>query len=442
MNHRLPDEYVLRRSLSNEVHSHPYEPLQPPERITYIAMLASESEREAEWRHLRRLCEALGQPMPDGPDERDSLRVDFGIFRLKMERHQEFTRYKFVERADLTLDAPFADPVTRLLPEGWLADLPGKLLVASHIAMLPSQNLDDATLLDRVGGLFDPSSLTGSVVGRSRNRAFTDFHLDADGFSRLLIIANTDLPAQAGRLLLRLLELETYRMLALLALPEARCLLRELPQADARLTELTRFIVESDGKSDEELLDELSGFAAMIENRVSTHYRRFAATRAYFGMVERRLNDLDEEAIPRISPIGNFLMRRLEPARDTCDSVAHWLEQLAGRVSQATGLLRTRVDVRNERQNQELLAAMNTRAGLQLRLQQAAELLSVAIFTYYSTSLIGYMAEELAIDTGWPINVLTVKVIAIPLLAGGALLAIRRSRKRILAAESEMPASK
>jgi uncharacterized membrane-anchored protein len=46
------------------------------------------------------------------------------------------------------------------------------------------------------------------------------------------------------------------------------------------------------------------------------------------------------------------------------------------------GLLRTRVEITRERQNQQLLTSMDRCARLQLRLQQAVEGLSVAAISY------------------------------------------------------------
>ena len=56
-------------------------------------------------------------------------------------------------------------------------------------------------------------------------------------------------------------------------------------------------------------------------------------------------------------------------------------------------LLRTWVDVEVERQNRDLLASMNNRARLQLRLQQTVEGLSVAAVSYYVVGLVGYLAK-------------------------------------------------
>ncbi len=223
-------------------------------------------------------------------------------------------------------------------------------------------------------------------------------------------------------------------MIALLALPDARHLLVELPNADARLTQLTRAISDGNGTDDEELMHQLTTLAAYVENLVANHYRRFSATHAYFDLVFKRLNDLHEQSVEAMPSMGGIPGRRLDPARTTCDSVFHWLDQLATRVGKTTQMLRTRIDVQHEKQNQEMLAAMNRRFQLQLRLrlrlQQAAELLSIAIFTYYTVNLLDYVAQEVAVLSDMPLESLLVKAVSAPLLAITAYLFIRRMRAK------------
>ena len=77
----------------------------------------------------------------------------------------------------------------------------------------------------------------------------------------------------------------------------------------------------------------------------------------------------------------------------TCDSVAARQVDFSERVGRASRLLSTRVDIVREQQNQALLASMNRRARLQLRLQQTVEGLSIAAITYYGVGLVGYLAK-------------------------------------------------
>ncbi|VTZ27543.1 Egg lysin (fragment) [Methylocella tundrae] len=56
-------------------------------------------------------------------------------------------------------------------------------------------------------------------------------------------------------------------------------------------------------------------------------------------------------------------------------------------------MLRTRVEVELESQNQDLLRNMNERVRMQLRLQQTVEGLSVAAITYYISSIAHLILE-------------------------------------------------
>ena len=77
----------------------------------------------------------------------------------------------------------------------------------------------------------------------------------------------------------------------------------------------------------------------------------------------------------------------------TCANVSQRLKGMADRIGQASALLATQVGIAREHQNQALLASMDRRAKLQLRLQQTVEGLSVAAIVYYAAGLVGYLAK-------------------------------------------------
>jgi len=426
----LPPDHDLRVALNDELHIHPYEPLVPPERIALFAMLVSPDERLMEEKHLEVLSDEFGGVKPK--IKGNQIRFDFGRFRLKIERHHEFTQYKFVWSTNESLPTePFLESVNQLLPAGWLPGLPGKVLTAMNISFLPfPAEASTKSLIDRYAKMFDSSSLVGSQIGRSKGIVLTDFKICDDGFIRMMIFTKADLPSQNGRLLLRLIEVETYRMMALLAIPDARKLLSVLPKADKNLTDLTHAISLGDGTEDDKILEDLTSLAANVENMVAINYRRFSASRAYFDLVFKRLKDLKEEPIETLPSLGGILERRLEPGRSTCESVSRWLDQVSLRVSHASELLRTRIDVRRENQNQQLLVSMNKRFQIQLRLQETAELLSIVIIPYYGANLLGYIIEEIDNVAHWNIDPLMTKAISIPILAALALLIMSKMRKR------------
>jgi uncharacterized membrane-anchored protein len=97
------------------------------------------------------------------------------------------------------------------------------------------------------------------------------------------------------------------------------------------------------------------------------------------------------------------------------------------RAARAGELLRTRVDVERSAQNQELLASMDRRADLQLRLQHTVEGLSVVAISYYAVSLAGYLTYPLAKQMGISKEMAVAGLT--PLVILGVWLMVRRIKK-------------
>jgi len=444
MKKNLPADADIRNELNDEFHVHPYEPLTPPVRIITLVMLRTRDGRAQEVTHIQQLCTHFGHGLPVSTMDR----LYFDGFLLKVESHQEFTRYKFIVSLDVEQGVePFADSPLSFLPQDWLAGLPGQLLVALDTMVLPypeaidheqtvhkktdHKTTDHQSLFAQYAGYFSADSLTASQIGRSKSLAMTDFQIRDNGMTRMLVFSRAELPAQIGRLTYRLIDIETYRMLALVILPEAKRLLKELPLADMRLKDLTGAISGGGEMKDEQLMERLTTLAAEVENLIATHYRPFTIAQTRFDLVLQRLDELYEQPIGPQPTMGGFLQRRMQKARSTSDAAFNWLDQMAMRVSQASQSLRTRIDVNNASQNRGMLAAMNRRFQLQLRLQQAAELLSVAIFTYYSVNLLEYVYQELAVVFSWSIQAMLFKAVATPVLGIAAVVFIYRRRAKV-----------
>ena len=71
------------------------------------------------------------------------------------------------------------------------------------------------------------------------------------------------------------------------------------------------------------------------------------------------------------------------------------LASLSERVARTSALLRTRVDIATEMQNQQLLEKLTRGQDLQLKLQTTVEGLSIAAISYYVVSLLLYAAKAL-----------------------------------------------
>ncbi|MDP3083787.1 MAG: DUF3422 domain-containing protein [Rubrivivax sp.] len=427
----LPPDHPLRLELADEVHARPPELLATPTRASYLALLVDADSRALEHQHLARLC-AQYEVAPPAPGI-TQFSARFGELRLKWERHGEFSGWTLFTAGDA--GAPFGEPASALLPAGWLAQLPGQTVVAAHADLRAAAASDTDPAW--VAGCFGGQGIVGAGLGGGAGEAYTDFRIHADGHARFLLLDRGFSPRQAGRMLQRLFEIEAYRMLALLALPIAREQASRIVAIEKSLVELTAGMAGERG-SDESLLQELTRLAAEVESALAASQFRFGACRAYADLVRRRITELRESRIGGIQTLDEFMARRFTPAVATCATVSQRLHDLSERVAQASGLLATRVGIARERQNQALLASMDRRAKLQLRLQQTVEGLSVAAIVYYVVGLVGYLAKAakaggVAVDPELTVGA------AIPLVGLVVMLAVRRARRHVRDDEGSEP---
>lgn len=334
---------------------------------------------------LAGLCAARGLPGPPTDARHFAIELDFA--RLRFERHAEFLTYtwRFPAGAE-----PFT-PAARVLGHAMrLVPQPGPLIAAIDLHIVPRDGAPD------LDAIFAGSPLAVSDIGEDRARAATDFRTGVDGFVRILVEDRGLSPAGTGALVQRLLEMETYRTLALLGLPEAQALAPVLDQTEADLSTLMGEVQSNHGiDANRMLLQRLSSLAARIERLAADSAFRFGATRAYHDLIEARIAALGERPVAPHSTLGAFLSRRLTPAIRTCTAVEARQTDLSKKLARFADLLRTRVDIDLESQNALQLSRMSERLRLQLRLQQTVEGLSVAAITYYVASVLHLIFEGL-----------------------------------------------
>jgi uncharacterized membrane-anchored protein len=428
---KMPAVHPHRDQISSEILSLPYEPISPPGRILYIVMAADPDVSSSQRAHLDALQEMDGARVIENSPSR--VRCDLGRISLNVKFEQSFTRFKFTWRPEMPREgSPFVDSV----PDGrlveWIEEIPGLLLTSVDAAILefpPDMRSREEELIERYGSFFKPETLVASHMGRSANLVMTDFQITEDRTIRMLVFSQAPRAAQNGRLILRLMEVETYRILGMLTLPHARALLEKLPTIDRQLNELTDDIARADGKADEKLLQEITALAGEVERLVARYYRDLSQANEYFDITFKRLQELREQAIPEIPSIAGTLETRLEPAVDACRSAAKWLDQVSLRTSYATHLLRTRVDVKREEQNQQLLKGVKQRFQTQLRLQETAELFSIVVIPYYAANLVGYITEMVNELIHSNVDIVTAKAISIPLVVVLVYILLGRSKK-------------
>jgi uncharacterized membrane-anchored protein len=417
----LPPDDPQRRILHEEVHARPPALLRSPERIVHLALRVSDSGRAAEDEALAMLARTYGLPPPDS--RRGFAALDCGAFRVTWERHTEFSGWTIHRR--VAPGTPADASALDVLPREWIAALPGETLVALKVSL-------DAAPPEAAGAAVASHGdvvVVGSRLGDGVATALTDFRLDADGFIRFAVLDHGMSPRQAGRFVQRLQDIETYRMMSLLAFPLAKSVGAAITEAEARLARIAERTAVEQGESETELLDDLTRLAADVELSESRSRFRFGAANAYYRLVRQRIGELREVRIPGVQTVHEFMDRRLAPAMATCESIASRQSELSARIARASQLLRTRVDVALEHQNQKLLASMDRRARLQLRLQQTVEGLSIAAITYYVVGLVGYFAKG-AHALHWPVDPEIAVAGAVPVVAILLWLALRRARRR------------
>ena len=412
----LPPNDSLRVALHNEVHARPVARVRLPALIFYVAVLNEGVTRLQECEHLRRLP-GQSSLSPDALAG-NFLRLRFEGFSVKWERHTEFTRYSVVQPLPDTALLGTSDPALSsafVLPPEWLQSIPGATIAAIQLVMLNGDLSDESALMAQAQTWFGGRSVVASKMGNGHSWAVTEFRIGADGFERLLVIAPPGTTqTRMGRISQRLLEFETYRLMALRGLPVAKQLTGMLSNAELTLADITAQL-ENKQHSDQQLLDTLVSLAARVERVTAESSYRFSATRAYDALVAQRIKELREKPIPGTQTMGEFMQHRLSPAIATVAATAQRLASLSERVARTSALLRTRVDIASELQNQQLLEKLTRGQEVQLRLQTTVEALSIAAVSYYVISLLLYGVKGLK-AAGVPVNPEIAVGAAIPLV--------------------------
>lgn len=419
--------HPLRAAVLGEVHARPFTAITVPSRIIHFGFDTSGPQAQADRASLEAFCVSRGlQPPPTG--ERHH-RVPFGATVLRWEQHSEFTTYTWELRSD-PAGPPFHPDAASLASPMRLVPQPGPLLVAIDLHVLADDPPRTAPDL-----LFDRSSL--AVAENSDGAALyaTDFQPGPSGFVRILVTDRGMSPERAGALVQRVIEIETYRTLALLGLPVAQQLAPSLAASERRLVEVTEEMrAAGDLASNHRLLAELTALAAGVEAGAAASLFRFGASRAYEEIVQQRLQTIGERKLGEMPTWTSFLARRMKPAMRTCLTIEERQASLSLKLARAANLLRTRVDVELEQQNQDLLKSMNARTRLQLRLQTTVEGLSVAAITYYVVGLFGYLVKA-AHDSGMAVEPSVVTAAFVPVAALAIWWIVRRIRRTHIADE-------
>jgi uncharacterized membrane-anchored protein len=400
-----------------EVHSRPHPLVETPRVLIQLSFM-TEAGSGVDHAVLSELSRRLGIAAPDRQARHHAMK--WGQGSVRWERHTEFSTYLWegplggAGRSDE--DSPFGNGFSP----------PGAVISGIRLEIRKWTPVSEKLIAG-----FDPTSLCYSIVENGAAAIVTDFRQDGDGLTRILVLDRGMTPARTGALSQRLIDIETYRTLAMLGLPMALSLSSRVRRMEDRLAQITREMKVSEARDSQTLLADLTELAAELEADAAASLYRFGASRAYDGIVRERLDALDEAVVPGYDTWAGFLQRRVAPAMRTCRSVEERQANLSRKLTRATTLLRTWVDVEVEKQNRDLLASMNNRARVQLRLQQTVEGLSVAAVSYYVVGLVGYIAKGAsAVDHAFAPEVVTAAAVPpVVLLVWWGVRRIRRAHQ-------------
>ncbi|KAA0873955.1 DUF3422 family protein [Nitrincola tapanii] len=423
------NQHPQRDALYAELHSRPFQVIPCPARITHIALLSSREERQAQFQHLQNLHQRYGVEPPQ--EEVSCYEKTFGALRVRRETHMEFTTYTFINLQACEEVCPFDYTGISPLPEGWLAALPGQVVAAFHIALEAARTSVEEDL-QLVRPYFEGKRLVGSSPQQGSARVWGSFQLHRDGFGRFMVLNHSMSDSQLGRLTQRLMEIETYRLMSQLSLQLAREISPQLFDMDQQLAVITQALTENQGVDERAILADLTDMAARIEAFRARSTFRFSATSAYHQLVLTRLEELREDELSGHLTIKEFMTRRLTPAVQTCRSVGERLEDLSRRIDRASDMMRTRVELSIQHQNQTLLSSMDKRSQVQLMMQHTVEGLSVVAISYYLVGLLKYLIDALY-DSGVAFNKSLVIGAMIPLVLVAVWLSVRRIHHHFMA---------
>ena len=422
------DDHPLRYTLNSELHARPFPSLITPHMAAYLAVRpigdAVTRDRSVDLQQLRALLTHYGAPLP--AEDATHYFGPMGKYTLKWEQHTEFVTYTaFLDQIG---QRPFDPAEFDVFPEDWRAGLKAERITSILLRLVP-RPAEDAQIAEALQDWFVPESLAVASVLEDAAVIASDFRIDPAGHMRMAVFASEGTGSRRlGRIVQRLCEIETYKSMSMLGFAKVREFAAQLDRLDAELIDLMAGMAGTSAMA-EDTLHRLLDISVGLEALSADASYRLGATEAYQAIVSQRIGALRETRFMARQGFDEFMMRRYEPAMRTVKSSETRLNKMSARASRAAELLRTRVDVERSAQNQAILASMDKRSDLQLRLQHTVEGLSVVAISYYAVSLVGYMLYPLAERSGISKGTLTALAVPVVVILVWGLL--RRLRHKI-----------
>ncbi len=410
-------EYPFRQQILEEVHARPVEMVPAELRVRRLVFVVG-SETGGVAATLADFCDWCERSGFARPSNRDVRQHSFtaGGRQVTWEFHTEFVTITWTAAPDDSDSSP----------EGiGLESIDGpQLLGAMRIDLVADTRVPDALLPG-----FNPHSLCVIEVEGGAGQLATDFVPDAERFTRFEFAAGGLPPLRRAILVRRILEIETYRTMALIGLPLARQHASELGSIEAELTDRVNSLAEAtETTRAQTALEALHGLMVRAGRLSERLTYRFAACQAYGDILQARLGAIHERPTPLGSSLSRYILNRVEPALRTYAAMEKRLDVLFAKIERAIELLNVRIGLDVQIQNKEVLQTIAKTGRSQFLLQRTVEGLSTIAISYYTIGMLGYVLatplEMFGIEKTLVLSILA------PFVLLGVWLMVRAVRKR------------
>lgn len=374
----MPTDHPYRAAIMDEVHARPVAIIPETCRLRRLVFVTP-PEVGVTQRVLERFaafCTSIGAPAPHASDRQHSFAT--ATRHVTWEFHTEFVTVTW--RAELTDRQNWPDDI------GLECLHAGQLIGAMRIDIIA-----DSCIPERLIPGFNLASLCLADIEGGKAQVATDFVPDGDKFTRFELAAGGLTTLRRSIIVRRLLEIETYRTMALLGLPLARSVSPDLRKIEIDLTRLVEGL--SDATTPAAVQSALMALHALSVRSGQLSERlgyRFAAGHAYGEILRMRLGGLRESGTTRGSTLTHFVGNRVDPGLATCAAMEKRLAVLSAKIERAIGLLDVRIGVDMQLQNAAVLDSIAQTARSQFLLQRTVEGLSTIAISYYLLGILSY----------------------------------------------------
>ena len=348
-------------------------------------------------------------PEPFDPASRHKV-IDLEGGQLRIERHTEFVSITWLG------DGPPGPAATDVI-----ARCPGRQLAGAHVLIRPAG-------WTGVADVFGEGRLFGGEARFAGVEVATDFQVGTNQMVTYTLAGTFEDAFARGRIVKRLIDLETYRMAALLGLPAVRQATPQLQELEVRAGAAMQALTNAGDADLGAAIRDISALLAEVGMLREELRYRMAASRAYYDIVSDRLRSLKETPISQRQTLKGFVDHRLSPAIKTVEAFDRRITDVSETLSAAMALARTRMEHTAQEYNQALLESMEKRARQQVHLGQAVEGLSVAAISYYVVGLLGTLLKSLP---HFAVSVPVMQAISVPVVILLVWLNVRRAKAHI-----------